>query len=204
MGVWWWQDSKGIAVPEHISELCARWFEDVPLNDPGHPPEGWVRSFIRTFDGDQLIYGPVPAHYWRQTDDPNFVCGLHYNTGHTSARGKDGTALLYLVEGRLSRLPIERTQTPQPDEPWRVLEVLVPEAPEEWRRTAPDEPGYVYWRSFYNPRTRTAEPFGFWLRHTAIRTFVFDNGEADYPFTHYVEPGIDMEFAPKINFDAGP
>lgn len=210
MAGWWWQAQRqmgrAIDVPGYVSEPCASWFREVPPYDAGKPPSGWTSTLVQRIEGEQVVFGRIPGHYWRLTPDPNVVCGLHYNTGHTSASGEHPDALLYLVEGRLASLPLERNETPQPDEPWRVREELLEDAPVAWTQTAPEEPGYVYWRSYYHPGRRTAEPVGYWLRHVAFSTFTFDNGHADgnYAFTHRVEPGIDLRFAPKINFDAGP
>ncbi len=206
-GWWWFGPRQGsVAVPGYVEEPCATWFRDVPRYDPGAPPNGWTRLIVGTMDGEQIVYGNIPGHYWRLTPDPDVICGLHYNTGHTSATGEHSDALLYIVEGRRAGLPLERSETPQPEEPWRVREELLEEAPVAWTETAPEEPGYVYWRSFYHPRERTAAPVGYWLRHIAVSSFTFDNGQdgGEYAFTHSVRPGIDLEFAPKLNFDAGP
>lgn len=197
----------GSLTPSEVEEPCASWAAQAPLHDPGRPPEGWSTLLRLRRDGRDLIFGPVVGHYWRLAGPGGErICGLHYNTGRTSASAEHRSVLLYVVEGRAGGLPVSEEETPQPEPPYREADRLSAEAPSDWLARRPAEPGFVYWRSAYDPRSRAAVPEGFWLRHTALFDFVFDMGDPSggYPFTHSVRRGIDAQFAPKFVFDAGP
>lgn len=150
--------SSPTGVPQEVLDTahadCADYFASAPLYDPGQAPEGWVPALRLPIEGELLVYGPIEGHYWREGQDSRVICGLHYNTGGTSASGEPDDILLYVVEGVYQPLPLGPDEVPQPDEPYRVLEILLSDAPEAWLATAPDAPGYVYWRSLYHPRDR--------------------------------------------------
>lgn len=203
----WPGRSQTIDVPEVVGDSCAAWAADMPAFYPDDPPEGWAAVLRRNLDGQMYLFGPIEGHYWRFIDDEETqICGVHYNPDQSTASAEPEGALLYVVEGTWAELPLSWAEMPQPDEPYRVYEVLLDDAPQNWIATAPDAPGYVYWRGMYDPRLRTAIPVGYWLRHVAIKDFRFDFGDptGGYAFTHDVMRGIDLEFAPKIKIDAGP
>lgn len=206
VGALWPSASQKIDVPEEVGVLCATWVAEMPAIYPEDPPEGWAAVLRRNIDGRIYLFGPIEGHYFRFLEDEEHICGVHYNTDKHSASAEPDGALLYVVEGVWAELPIAWDETPQPEEPYRVNEIVLSDAPQEWLDTAPDEPGYVYYRTMYDPRTREAVPIGYWLRHTAIYDFRFDFGDptGGYEFTHDVVRGIDLEFAPKVKIDAGP
>lgn len=205
-GLLWPGNSKQIDVPDVVGDPCAGWMADLPAIYPEDPPEGWAAVLRRNIGGQTYLFGPIEGHYFRFADDEEHICGVHYNPNKSTASAEPDGALLYVLEGVWAELPLDWEDTPQPDEPYRVNEVLLNEAPPEWLATAPDQPGYVYWRGMYDPRLREAIPVGYWLRHIAIYDFRFDFGDptGGYEFTHDVARGIDLDFAPKIKIDAGP
>jgi len=182
---------------------CERWARSAPAYDPRSAPEGWSRILTFTYEGETLRFGGIHGHYWRWLDeDEGRICGLHYNTDKIHASGVDDGRLLYAVEGRLVRLPIPDDQVPQPVEEEAVLQLLTGDVPLTWLGE-PRPPGYVYWHGAYTEQNR-ASAVGFWLKHTALIAFTFDmGGEPGYPFTHDVKPGVDLLYAPKLNFDRG-
>lgn len=192
--------SRGIGGPP---SACEAWARSAPRYDPRRAPEGWNRTLAFSYEGDELRFGGIHGHYWRWLDqEEGRICGLHYNTDKVHASGVDDGRLLYAVEGRLVRLPIPEDQVPQPAEEGAVLQVLTGDVPLIWLGE-PQPPGYVYWHSAYTEQNR-ASAVGFWLKHTALIAFTFDmGGEPGYPFTRDVKPGVDLAYAPKLNFDRG-
>lgn len=191
------------APADSTAEACRAWAASAPPVDPHGPPPGWSRTIAVQRAGGELAFGPIDGHYWRRTGSDT-VCGLHYNAGRgTASQAPDGR-LLYFVEGRLAHLPIPVDQVPQPVGDQRVVQQLTGDVPRTWLG-APMPPGFVYWHGTYDVKARRATATGFWLRHIAVRSFTFDmGGDRGYPFTHRVTPGVDMHFAPKLNFDVGP
>lgn len=185
------------------SASCVSWARSAPAYDPRREPEGWSRILTVPYEGETLRFGGIHGHYWRWLDrDEGRICGLHYNTDKIHATGVDDGRLLYAVEGYLVRLPIPEEQVPQPEQEAAVLQLLTGDVPLTWLGE-PRAAGYVYWHGTYTEQNR-ASAVGFWLKHTALIAFTFDmGGEPGYPFTHDVKPGVDLQYAPKLNFDRG-
>lgn len=207
--VLWWALGGGagrIDVPAAVAEPCATWAADMPRYFPSEPPPGWSETLVINVNGRLYVFGPIEGHLWRVIGNGERICGLHYNTMRHSASAVADGMLLYVVEGVRADMPVPWDETPQPEEPYRILEYVLDIAPAEWLATRPPEAGYVYWRSAYDAAARVAVPAGYWLRHVAVMDFRFDEGDptGGYPFTHDVRRGVDTQFAPKIKFDAGP
>jgi hypothetical protein len=173
---------------------------------PHQVPRGYTATLQMMVDGRQLSFGPFVGYYFRPPDPADlsrlaFVC---FNERRFYTLDLPDGALLYEGEAVRVNLPAAGTLPELSKE--RIQPVFGPAIPASWLATRPqpaDE--FVHFHSCYDAAgpVRT----GYWLRHEAVAAFTYDMGGRvgpDSVLYHPVKPGADRDFAPIVEFDAGP
>lgn len=177
--------------------------EPVPLQIP----RGYVQRLEIHQEEGVVRFGPFVGYYFAPPDPKDltrlrFVC---FNEKRFYTRDLPANARLFEGEARLAQLPnvgFDIRKAPPP----RIRPVFFEKAPNAWTATRPEPVDqYRHFHSCYN--ARGAVRTGYWLRHEAVDTFVYDMGgrvSASSPLYHRVTPGPDTGFAKVIEFDNGP
>jgi hypothetical protein len=148
--------------------------------------KGFVHGLVVNIDGVGYYFAgapdgmdgaiDVPGHSWVQAGKDQIV-GKHYNTGPFGASNwwssdADDGAFLYTVHGIIDTWSEEK-------------------ASYYFSR------GYVHRHEFVSVDNGEFHPSKVvWLKHTAVTSFTLDGGPGapNPPYSHYVTPGVDLEF----------
>lgn len=177
-----------------------------PERLPLKVPRGFVPVLELVKDDRLLFFGPFTGYYFRQLQpgDPSrlqFVClneeGLYTDDLPVNARLYKGEAVL----ATLAEQPAVKPETGD-----RIRPVFFDAAPRAWLENRPQpREEFLHFHSCYN--ARGAVYAGYWLRHEALAEFTYNMAgrlTQESVLYHRVEPGVDREFAPVIEFDQGP
>ena len=169
-------------------------------------PRGYVATLEVEVDGQRYGFGPFVGYYFRPLDpaDLSHVAFICFNERRFYTLDLPENSRLFEGEGVLVRLP--DTGYPLPAVGGRIRPVLFDQAPAAWLATRPaPQDEYVHFHSLYNAAGPVLR--GYWLRHRATASFLYDMGGRvgpGGPLYHQVVPGVDRAFAHLVEFDRGP
>jgi hypothetical protein len=171
-------------------------------------PRGYMSRVEVVHEGRRYRFGPFVGYYFYPVDPQdllhlNFVV---YNEDAFYTLERPVNAKLFEGRAVFTTLPDVGRTLPSADAQDRINPVFFEETPQQWLQSRPRPQGeYRHFHSCYD--ARGAVRHGYWLRHVGLAEFTYDMGgrvTADSPLYHRVKNGVDLDFAPIVEFDRGP